>query len=390
MKKLFGIVTAVFVLLFVTSSFSFPPPTSAADIRANDTVTISEDAENLKDLYLFGGNIQVDAPVTNDLVASGGDININNDVTGSVLAAGGNIKLRGDVGNTVRIAGGNIVIDGPITNDLVIAGGSITVTKNARIGGDLLFGGGKLRLDGPVQGKVLLGGGEITLNAPIGKDVNGHVGALTVGPDAVINGNLTYASPEKAQVESGAVVKGKTDFQRTEEENKNDAAEAFAWSSFYKLLADIIICILFIYFFRRALSPVLIRMKETPLKNAGIGFGFFFLVPLASMVLLILIWLGIASFLFYALLLLIGIFVGKLFLGWIAMRWWERQQKTEYRLDWKAGVAGPLILFLLLLIPILGWLIAAIIFFIALGALVREMMPILSGQRENHKTVKKK
>ena len=122
-------------------------------------------------------------------------------------------------------------------------------------------------------------------------------------------------------------------------------------------------------------------MATTTLKSGAIGFAYFLLFPIASVCFFILIWLGLASLLFYALTALIGVFLVKIFLGWILLRWYERRNKKHYLLDWRAGLVGPITLFLILLVPILGWFIAAMLFFIALGALMQELTTIATAQK---------
>jgi hypothetical protein len=245
-----------------------------------------------------------------------------------------------------------------------------------------------LQLDAPVRGKILMSGGNITLNSSVGGDViGGNVSHLTLEPQAKINGNLSYKSEEPAKQDTGSSVIGKTNFHKIEKNReKPQIVQAFAGASFYKLIVDIILSLLLIYFFRNSILSVLNRMRTAPLKSTGIGFVYVLLAPIASVILLILIWLGIASFIFYFLVLLISVFIVKLFLGWSVLHWWSNRQKQAYQLDWKTGIVGPILLFILLIIPVLGWLVAAIIFFAATGALLGillDQMPRL--QRINKK-----
>lgn len=377
MKKL----VAIIALFSLSTSLGAVQPVQAADIRSDKDIIISSTEKHLEDLYLFGGTIKVDAPVTNDLVAAGGDIDINNAVTGNILATGGNLNLRGTIGNNVRIAGGNILIDGEITRDLVVTGGSVTVTEKASIGGDVLFAGGNLDIQGPVQGKMLLGGGHVTLNNMVGGDVQGDVEQLILGPKAAIAGKLAYSSPERATIASGAIVEGKQTFTQKEDHQKKDAGQALQIVSLYKLITDIILSILFIFFFGRFMQAILPRITKTPVQNGSLGFAFFVLMPLVSAVFLILIWLGVASFLFYSLMILTGVFLTKIFMGWSVLHWWNKRKNKEYILDWQAGVVGPLVIFLLLLIPVLGWLTIAVVFFMTLGLLVQQFSSLFVAQR---------
>ncbi len=378
MKRILKTIFSSLLLLLLFLTFS--KVTYAADIRSNDNIEISQDEKNLEDLYLFGGTIRVDAPVTNDVVAAGGNITFNSDVTGSIMAAGGNINLKGSVGNTARVAGGNIVIDGKITRDLVVAGGSITVSKTASVGGDLVVSGENITLEGPVQGKVLVNGGEVRINNTINKDVQANVGKLTLLPNARINGNLSYSSSDKAIIDPQAVVRGDTKFNKVEREQKN-VAGILGLSALYKLVTDIILSVLFILFLARFIQAIIVRMMREPLKAGAIGFAYLILFPLASLIFLVLIWLGVASFLFYALTLVITTFLSKVFVGWWLLRWYEARERRQYVLDWRAGVVGPIVLFILLLIPIIGWLAAALLYLVALGALTTELTSLVSTQR---------
>lgn len=366
-------------LLLLTT---FAAPALAAEIRTGEQVSI-ETAEPLINPYIFGGNVRINTPISNELTTAGGDVFIDSDIEGSALIAGGNISLRGAVGNNARIAGGNVTIDSPITNDLVVAGGSITVTPEASVGGDLLFAGGSLRVEAPVDGTVRVAGGNVVINSTVNGDVTGELEKLELGPQAVIRGNLSYKSPERAQIAQGAAVQGRTDYKQSEprHDDNQDAGAFVTGAALYKLLADIIITVLFIYFFRRALTMVLARMKETPLRSGAIGFGFFFLLPLAALFLLILVWLGVASFIFYTLMYIIALFVVNAFIGWMIMSWWKESKKEKYILDWRAGIIGPIVVFLLLLIPILGWLAIAVVFLIGLGALIEALVQLVARQK---------
>lgn len=361
----------------------FVSPVYAADIKAGEQISINETEEPLVNPYIFGGSIRLNAPVSNELTTAGGDVFIDSPIEGSALIAGGNISLRGSVGNNARIAGGNITIDSPVTNDLVITGGSVKVTEEATIGGDILFAGGSLTIDAPVTGDVRVAGGDVVINNRVGGDVTGEIEKLQLGANALVAGNLSYKSPQRAQIDQGAQIQGRTDYKQSEDRRGDEEkVGAFATgAAIYKLIADIIITVLFIYFFRGALASVFARMKASPLRSGAIGFGIFFLMPLAALFLLILVWLGVAGLLTYALLYIVALFVMKAFIGWIIMTWWKDSKKEKYILDWRAGIIGPIVVFLLLLIPILGWLAIAIIFLIGLGALVESLTNLAAAQR---------
>lgn len=369
-------------LFLITGSLFTPKTASAADVRTGETVIISG-TQPLTDPYLFGSTIDLSAPVANDLVTAGGTINISGNITNDLLAAGGTITLHGKVGNTVRVAGGNITIDGPIARDLVIAGGTIIVNKTASIGGDVLMAGGQLDMEGPVKGKILASGGNLTLNNAVGGNVLiGQVKNLALGPQARINGNLTYSSSQTLTRDSTSVVKGQTTYHYVAQKEPRHAEQTAFGFSLYRLIAAIILSLLFIYFFRAAILSVFSRMEESPGKSGLIGLLAIIVAPVMGIILLILFLLGIAFFISYGLALILSIMLTNVYTGWWVLRWWERRNKKIYTLDWRAGVVGPLIITILLWIPVLGWLFCAIVFLVVLGALLSELatfMPLLQG-----------
>lgn len=149
-----------------------------------------------------------------------------------------------------------------------------------------------------------------------------------------------------------------------------------ARASSYKIAIDIILSVLFITLFSRFIMTIFGSMVSYPFRNGAYGFVFLILFPLASLILLALLWLGIASFLFYGLVFLVGIFLTKIFIGWEILRNFDK----KYVLDWKAGIVGPLVVFVLLLIPVLGWITLLVLFSMAVGALLEEITPLLKRQ----------
>lgn len=381
MKKIFSFFVFFALLLLISSGLT--APSYAADIRANNTIIIPQDEKNLHDLYLFGRTIEVGAPVQNDLVAAGSDIVVDNSVSGNILAAGGNLRLKGDSAGSVRIAGGNIIIDGKVGRDLLIGGGSVTITKSATIAGDLIIAGGDLTVQGTVNGKALINGGQARIDGTVKKQVEANIGKLTLGPNSMIGGDLKYSSPEKAALENGAVVKGTQHFTRVEQPKRAErqAGEFFRTISIYKLISDIIISIALIYFLGGFLRHILTSLEKDPVLNGVFGLAFIIVMPVVSAILLILLWLGIGSFLFYFLILLIAIYIAKIFLGWFLVRWWYSRDKKNYNLDWKAGIIGPIALFLIGLIPVIGWLFIAVLYLISTGVLIRELAAVIQTRQ---------
>lgn len=377
-------------LLFTSSCFIFIslPKAYSATIKGGESVYISEDEKNLRDLYLFGETVTLDAPVENDLTSAGGTVTLNGDVAGSIFAAGGDVFIRSNTKNTLRVAGGNVVISGEIGNDVLLAGGNIRLTKEASVSGDLMIAGGEIQIHSPIEGDIYVNGGNVLINSKVGGNIEGNIENLIFGSNAQVLGNLKYKANKKAVVSNGAVVRGRHDF-RMAEENKSEAKEllsAFGPGAVYKLAADIIICLLLLTFLSLFTKNILESILNSPVASAGRGLLFIFIWPVISIFLLFLLWLGIMSFLLYGIVIVVSLFVGKIFLGWFILHHWEKRKKIDYALDWKAAVVGPIAFFVLLLIPILGWIAVFIIYLMAVGGIINQFLAFTKIQKITKKS----
>jgi len=375
MKKL---TFSFFFLIFIFSLFAFVTTINAAEIKTGDDSVII--VRPMKNAYVFGGSVDINAPITNDLTTVGGDITINSPVTGDILAAGGNITVSEKVGDSIRIAGGDIMIDAPVENDVVIVGGSVKITQNASIKGDLIFIGGKLSLQGTVNGDAHINGGSVIINNRVGGNVSGTVGSLTLGPFASIGGDLIYSSSEKAKIDAQARIQGKTQF--TELKEKSGIRALISTGVIYKLIADILFALLFILFLPLFTKNVLHRAGASALKNIVLGFVNLLLMPIASFILLIIFWLGATSFVIYILLILLSLGLTKVYVGWKTLSWWYSRNKKDYILDWKAAIVGVIVLFIVGLIPVFGWLAGFLLFLLTLGSIAIQLTSYLSTQQQ--------
>lgn len=364
--------TFFLLFLFLTPLYSPPTEAYAADIRSNEVVTVGPESRNLTNLYLFGNTITLSAPVQDDVVAAGKDVTLDGHVNGSIMAAGQDVTIRNTVSNSVRAAGSRVSIESNVLHDALAAGGDVILSKTASVGGDVLFAGGNVQINGPVKGNVRIAGGNVVVNSAVSGNVDAHVGTLTLGPQARIGGQLNYSAEKQAVIDPQARIAGKVSFDQRKDSRKETNNNSLVQGISYKLIVDIILSLLLIYFLRRYCLTVLEEMKKHPWKRGSLGFGFLFLFPLAAIAMLLLIWLGVAAFLFYGLVILLAMFVAKIFIGWVIMQWYERRsdKKRMYQLDWKAGVVGPIVMLLLSFVPVIGWLIGGILYLLAIGALL--------------------
>lgn len=377
----------LFRFILVVSFFLTPQTVHAATFQNGETVSITKP---FTDLYASGGTVTVSAPVQNDLTVAGGTITINSPISGGLLAAGGTINSKAQISNTMRAAGGTITISAPVKRDVIVFGGTITLDETASVSGDLVVSGGTVNIQAPIAGDILVNGGQVTINSTVGGNVKADVGTLILGSKAIINGSLDYSADSRAVLRDGAVLKGTENFQQREAQHDQPekiAGLVTSWS-LYKLIADILGCLALIYLLYRYTKRVVSASETDTFKKGLLGFAFLLIGPLLGFMLLVLILPGIATFLFYGLMLLLAAFMSKLLLGRQILHWWYGRNNISYTLDWKAAIVGPIGMFILFYIPVIGWFIGFLFFLVALGSLLYESFSWIAGPEKTIATRK--
>lgn len=366
-----GVAAAAAVALLI------PVFTFAAEIRTGEQAAIAAGENIPHNAYLAGGSLVSSGSVGGDLVAAGGTLVVNGPIGADLLVAGGNVSILGNVAGDVRAAGGTIALTGTVAGDVVAAGGNITAA-GSKIGGDAILVGGAVRLTSPVAGAVRIRGGQVVIDAPITGDVEVHAQSLTLGSHAVILGNLTYQAPKSATMDSGASVKGKTEFTPIVDVSVGPEA-AFALLSVWilSMLAALIVSALIV----RAFVPKYVvavgnAALERPWRALGMGFLTLVAIPAAAFVMLLTVVgvpLGILTFIAYAALLVFSWMMAPVVVGAFVEKWWH---KRTPELPWQVLVYGALVYAVLGLIPVLGGIFKFVVLLVVLGTVIEKKWEI--------------
>ena len=204
----------------------------AAEIRSGDEITVKKEETIADDLYIFGKHVTIDGTVEGDVIAFGEQITINGSVTGDIVAAGQTVVIAGSA-DDARIAGQVLKLTptAKLDGDLVAAGLSLECEPGSTIGGDVLYGGYQALLAGVIDEDVHAGMGRCRLAGQIGGEVSLDIGGgaetppeafgmpppvpmpkvpvgLSIADSAKLEGNVTYLSPNEAQIDPGALISG--------------------------------------------------------------------------------------------------------------------------------------------------------------------------------------
>ncbi|HET6924506.1 MAG TPA: hypothetical protein VFH39_01580 [Candidatus Saccharimonadales bacterium] len=313
-------------------------------------------------IYKTGQTVTINGAINGDVFCAGQTVNVHATVHGDILCAGQTVNVDGQVFGSVRLAGQTVNLTAQVTHGASLVGQDLTVQSGARIGQDVSLAGQTVTVNGSVGRDISAASSNLTLASAVGRNVTAQVEQLTLNGGAKIGGSLTYTSPNVAQLQSGAVVSGKTTHNVTAVHHAN--RHAFLFFRLYWLVAlivfGIVLAAIFGRLFRR-INPAWgtdfwIALLTGFVASIVVPIGILILfatvigVPLALLVLLL--WLVAA---------LLSLPVSGYFTGSLLLR---RSHPVLIML------VGTVILALLTLIPFVGWFIALIIYWLGVGIIL--------------------
>lgn len=373
MRGISRLAWALVLALLVT--MAVPAVAFAFERRSGNAVSVSDNVSD--DLYVFGSSVDVSGNVDGDLVVFGQSITVSGRVSGNVIAAGQTVRVRGPVGGSVRAAGQDVEVADTVGGDAVLAG--TTVFVDGSVGRDVVVGGATVSLNGAVARNVVAGAGGMTIASTVGGNVTADATNLTVANGGNVRGNLTYYSDNQAQV-SGSIAgrtqhfPARTQQNRTPNANVNLGSLAFVsvllWIQ--SLVGMAVFAVLAVIALRGFALVAASRVFMRPLPSVGIGFGVLALAfPVAGLVFFLGLfigawWIAFVLLMIVCLLALVGLVIGALALG----RWVLERTGMGAPHPIVASLLGLLIIWVIGIVPFVGWLagFAAVLF--GMGAIV--------------------
>ncbi len=370
-------------------------PALAADVRAGDTVSLSQDEQVDSDLYLAGRVISSSATVTGDIFAAGETLQMGGSVDGGLTAAGQSIAVDGLITRGARIAGSTVDVAGRVERDLLVGSGVFTLEPDASIGQDLFFGAGTVVLRGAVGGNVRGGAEELIIEGTITGNVNVEVGTLVIRPGATVGGDLTYTSRTEADIPADTIQGTITYSQRIDDRIRSGAFRglealaplavlaAIVWNVAWYLMALLAGIVLILLTPRRmAGAATALRTDTGPV--AGWGALALFVTPIAAVVMgltLIGLPLGIITLLLWGILLYLAQLPVSVFVGHLILGHTKPLQSKGFMIG--ALALGLLILTLLRSIPVLGFFIWLATALFGLGGMVVNERRLVQSRRDS-------
>jgi len=373
MKK-FLILLASLSLLFLASAAS-ANNNDKNDSENQNVVTLPVGEVVNKDYFATGSSVEISGTVNGDVYAFGGQVLVDGIVNGDLIAAGGIVNISGNIAQDARVGGGQVTISGKIGRNLTVGGGNVDITSSATIAGGVVAGGGNVSLAAPVGKAAKIGAGNLMVSNTIAGDLEAAVGVMRLTSKAVIGGNLTYWSDQKASIDKSAKITGKVTQKKPAEVAKPAPKKILGIVTgvnlFFKivsLVSTFVLGLLLIAFFPRYNRAVVYTLRKRPWVSLGIGLLALILTPIVFVILLITV-VGIPLAFILLALYLILMFLARLFvIFWAGAVIFERTGRKVHEV-W-ALVVGLIVYYVITLIPIIGGLATFFVSLFGLGAAV--------------------
>lgn len=325
------------------------------------------------DLFMTGSELQMAGETAGDAILAGRKITTSGSIQGDNVVAGGELTLQAPTGGDLYAAGGKVRLDAEVSGNARMAGGQVHVGREGIIQGGASIAGGDIVIDGRVGRYLQVAGGDIRINGRIDGDVRVTGGELSVGPEAVIEGALSFRGSESPDVASGAQIKGGMRYIEKEGDAKDTIKRIVGGAAIVWLLGWVIVGCLLLALWPRVTRAVSETEARRPLLALLIGFLVLVCVPVAVVLLAItLIGIPLALLLMalYFVVLPLGYLASIMTIGDALLARLRKGGAVLTRHRIAALIGAAVLVFLATLIPILGPIVAVLVVVIGVGSVV--------------------
>jgi len=156
----------------------------------NASYTLPAGQTHAGDIYTVGQTINIAGTQNGDVIGVAGSVSVPGNLEGDLMVWGKVVNVLGRVGDSARIGGETVVIEGTIEGDVVVLGQTVTVGPNAVITGDLFVLAQNVTIEGRLGGS-LRGSGQAMTLAGSAQSVKVTVGEFRLAGQVEHDANIT-------------------------------------------------------------------------------------------------------------------------------------------------------------------------------------------------------
>ena len=352
---------------------------------ANETWLVRSDAEEVGDRYVVAaGGISMDGLQSGDLIGWAPKISVGGEIQGDLFAGANSIDITGVVRDSTRLFGQTVDISGTIEGDLLIFAATLTLKENAHITGDVFGSAAHFTHMGRVDGSIRLTTGESRIEDHVGKDLRLKADTININEGARIEGDLIYKSRTELPEEIADYVGGEVVHEIVEDEQEGESKQftigtVVGWL-YWPVAAFILGSILLALCGRHKQLPVQ-RMNEEGWIGLAVGALALPVLAVASVVAVVLVLtipLGIIGIFLFLVLLFVGKIPTAIWLGRRVLALGRESEPSPYL----SLALGLLAIYLLKLIPYVGWFIWYAVTSAGIGAMILAIVALRRARGE--------
>ncbi len=308
------------VWLLSVTTLAAQPPQAGPDNHA-DTHGDRAEAVIAGDYFGAGASGGPETPVEGDAFISGGEVSLHSPVAGDAVLTGGTIEVHARVGSDLYAAGGDILVADAVGHNARLAGRRVDVEPSANIAGRMTIAGSRISVQGRVGGALTVFGDSVFIDGEVNGGAAVAARRLTVGPNARIDGRLTYRTAQPPQISPQAIITGGTRQTRLEfpGERFGPFAKAAIWAGMVMFTSGLFLMgMLIVVVAPRASASVSHQFRARPVASLLSGLALNIGIPLAAtlaMITVIGIPLGLMLLFFWPVLIVLGYLFGAIVLG---------------------------------------------------------------------------
>ncbi len=389
-----GWLSWIFIALMAAVIFLAPPVTFADDdddddMKIKELVTVTGD--HPKQQFAAGKRVEVSkARVADDIFAAGRDLTFEDVSAKNVIAAGMSLSLTNITADDLILAGGELTLSGNVKDDIIAAvcpfcpfGGRMHLMSTSQIGDDARLAGRDIAIDGRIGGDLYSASEQFKLSGEIVGNARIEAERIVLSDGARIGGDLVYSGPDKPEIAAGAIIAGETRQVESILPDDADVTENWVWYAVAAVLAILLALIVFAGAMQM-IAPGLIAdaartAREQPWSSLGRGLAVMLLVPaIAALLMATVVGIPVGVVMIAAFVVLMALAyvtiaycIGTYLRGRSAQA--DKPLGFGSRLLWT--VIGIFILFIIGLVPFVGWAVTVLAMFTGLGAVVRRLFP---------------
>jgi hypothetical protein len=317
------------------------------------------------DLFIAAQTANIEGTVNGDVFIGAQTVKVNGVVNGNLYVGANAFYLGGAVKGSVYAGAQSVLVNGATIDDsLLVGAATVDIDKTSTVGGSVFAGAASLNIDSAVGRNVFAGVGNLILggDSKVGKDLyyaaSQNAGQVNISPDAKIAGSIHKSEVKAPETNVNAA-------------GKNAAAVLGKFktaATIVSFISALIVGLIYLKFFGGNYGKAVELLTKSFWKTFGVGF----LVTVAfvpALIIILITVIGIPIAGLAVLFLLIFVYLAKIVVGGCLGNWLTERFNWKLSAYW-AFALGLLAIFVLKLLPVIGFFTGLVVLWVGVGSLV--------------------